>query len=49
MQKLVFIYTMVYYSATKSKEIMNFAGKRIGLENTLHEVTQTQMDLLAMY
>jgi hypothetical protein len=42
-----FIYTMEYYSAIKNKDIMNFAGKQIELENIiLSELTQTQKDLL---
>ena len=27
MKKILFIYTMEYYSAIKNKDIMNFAGK----------------------
>ena len=35
-----FIYTMEYYSATKNKDTMTFAGKRVELENILlSEVT----------
>jgi hypothetical protein len=37
----VFIYTMEYYTAIKSKDIMNFADKWKELENILSEVTQT--------
>ena len=38
-----FIYAMgYYYSAIKTKDIMNFAGKWMELENILSEVTQTQ-------
>jgi hypothetical protein len=38
---------MEYYSAIKNKDIMNFAGKQIELENIiLSELTQTQKDLL---
>jgi hypothetical protein len=37
-----FVYTMDYYSAIKNKDIMNFVGKWMELENTiLNEVTQT--------
>lgn len=35
------IYTMKYYLAIKSKDIMNFAGKWVELENILNKVTQT--------
>ena len=38
------IYIMEYYSAIKNKDIINFAGKWMELENIiLIEVTQTQM------
>jgi hypothetical protein len=36
-----YIYTMEYYSAIKNKDIMNFAGKWMELENITSEVTQT--------
>ena len=46
----VFIYTMEYYSTIKNKDIMNFAGKWMELENTiLSEVTQTQKNMHDMY
>jgi hypothetical protein len=32
-QKMWFIYTVEYYSAIKNKDIMNFAGKWMELEN----------------
>jgi len=49
-QKLWFIYTMEYYSATKNKDILSFAGKWMELENIiLSEVTQTQKDMPGMY
>ena len=42
-QKMWFIYTMEYYSAIKNEDILNFAGKWMGLENIiLSEVTWTQ-------
>jgi hypothetical protein len=45
-QKICFIYTMEYYSATKNKDIPSFAGKRMELENiTLSVITQTQNDM----
>ena len=38
-----FIYTMEYYSAIKNKDIMNFAGKWMELENIiLSEANHTQ-------
>jgi hypothetical protein len=41
-----FIYTMEYYPVIKNKDIMNFSGKWIELENIiLSEVTQTQKDM----
>ena len=41
---------MKYYSAIKNKDIMNFAGKWMELENTiLSEVTQVQKDIHGMY
>ena len=47
-QKMWFIYTMEYYSAIKNKDILNFAGKWMELENIiLSEVTQTQKDMYA--
>ena len=44
------IFTVEYYSAIKNKDIMNFAGKWMELENIiLSEVTQTQKDTHEMY
>ena len=40
---------MEYYSGIKNKDIMNFAGKRMELENILSEVTHTQKDMHGMY
>jgi hypothetical protein len=41
-QKMWFIYTMEYYSAIKSEDILSFAGKWIELESIiLSEITQT--------
>lgn len=38
-----YVYTMKFYSTINSKDIMNFAGKRIVLETIiLNEVTQNQ-------
>jgi hypothetical protein len=36
-QKMWFIYTMQYYSATKNKDIMNFTGRWMKLEKYHHE------------
>jgi hypothetical protein len=45
-----FIYIMEYYTDTKNKDILNFAGKWMELENTvLSEVTQTQKDMYGMH
>jgi hypothetical protein len=45
-----FIYTMEYYSTIKNKDIMNFAGKEVGLEDIiLSEVTQIQKNMHGMY
>jgi hypothetical protein len=49
-QKMWFVDTMEYYSAIKKKDILNFAGKWMELENIiLGEVTQTQKDMHSMY
>ena len=49
-KKMWYIYTMEYYSAIKNKDIMNFAGKWMELENIiLSEVTQTQKDMHGVY
>ena len=40
-KKMWYIYTMEYYSANKNKDIINFTGRRIELENILSEVTQS--------
>jgi hypothetical protein len=45
-QKIWYIYTVAYYLAVKNKDIMNFAGKCMELENIiLSEVIQTQKDI----
>jgi hypothetical protein len=47
---MYFIYTMESYSAIKMKDIMNFAGKWMELENIiLNEVTQVQKAMHGMY
>ena len=49
-QKNVVHYTMEYYSAIKSKNILSFAGKWMEMENIiLSEVTQTQKVMHGMY
>jgi hypothetical protein len=46
-QKLWYIYTMEYYSATKMNEFMKFLGKWIDLEGIiLSEVTQSQKNYM---
>ena len=41
---------MEYYSTIKNKDIMNFTGKWLELENIiLNEVTQIQKDMYGMY
>ena len=46
----IYIYSMQYYSSIKNKDIMNFAGKWMELENIiLSEVTQIQKDIHDMY
>jgi hypothetical protein len=49
-KKMWYIYTMKYYSDIKNKDIMNFAGKWMELDNiALREVTQIQKDMHGMY
>ena len=40
---------MVYSTAIKKKDIMNFSGKWMELENIMSEVTQTQKNMHDMY
>ena len=41
---------MIHYSAIKNKDIVNFAGKWIEVENIiLNEVAQTQKDMDGMF
>jgi hypothetical protein len=41
---------MEYYSAIKNKNVMNFAGKWMDIENfILCELTQNQKDMHGMY
>jgi hypothetical protein len=48
-QKMWFIYIMEYYSAIKNKDILNFSGKWMELENIiLSEVIQIQKDMQCM-
>ena len=45
-----YIYTMEYYTAEKTNDILKFVGKWVDLENIiLSEVTQTQKDNYYMY
>ena len=45
-----YIYTVEYYRAITNKDIMNFAGKWMELENIpLSEVTQSQKDMYGIY
>jgi hypothetical protein len=49
-KKIWYLYTMKFYSATKKKEILSFAGKWIELENnTLSEVSQAQKAKSCMF
>jgi hypothetical protein len=49
-QKIWYIYTMEYYSATKINEFMKFLGKWMDLEGIiLSEVTQSQKTSNNMY
>jgi hypothetical protein len=44
------MFKMEYYSAIKNKDIMNFGGKCIELENIiLIEVTHLQKDMYGIY
>lgn len=48
-QKTWFIYIIKYYANITNKDIMNFGGKWIDLENTiLSELTQSQKDTHGM-
>jgi hypothetical protein len=40
---------MEYYSAIKKNEIMSFAGKWMGLEIMLNEISQTQHNNYLMF
>jgi hypothetical protein len=49
-QKMLYIYTMVYYSAIKNNEFMKFLGKWMDLEGIiLSEVTQPQKNSYDMH
>jgi hypothetical protein len=49
-QKMWYIYTMEYYSASKNNEFMKFLGKWMELENIiLSEVTQSQKNTQGMH
>jgi hypothetical protein len=48
-ENMVHLHKMEYYSTIKNKDIMNFSGKWMKLENIiLSEVTQTQKDMHGM-
>jgi hypothetical protein len=50
LKKMWYIYPMEYYSPIKNKDIMEFAGKWVYLENIiLSKVTQAPKDLNDMY
>jgi hypothetical protein len=44
-----FVYTMEYYSDVKNENILSFAGKWMGLDNILSEVTHTQKNMYGVY
>jgi hypothetical protein len=49
-QKMWYIYTMVYYSAIKNNEFMKLLGKWMGLEGIiLSDITQSQKNSLDMH
>jgi hypothetical protein len=49
-QKMWYIYTMEYYSATKNNEFMKFLDKWLDLEDIiLSEVTQSQKNTHGMH
>jgi hypothetical protein len=49
-QKMWYIYTMEYYSATKTNEFMKFLGKWMDLEDIiLSKVIQSQKNSLDMH
>jgi hypothetical protein len=49
-KKMLYLYTMEFYSATKKKEILSFACKWIELENIiLSEVSQAQKANIHMF
>ena len=49
-QKVWYIYTMVYYSAMKNNDFMKFTGKYMELENIiLSEVIQSQKNTHGMH
>jgi hypothetical protein len=49
-QKMWYIYSMVYYSAIKNNDLMKFTGKWMELENIIQsEVTQTHKYTHGMY
>ena len=48
--KMWYVYTMEDYTAEKNDDVLNFAGKRMEIENIiLNAVSQTQKDNYHMY
>ena len=48
-QEMWYIYTMEYYSDVKNENILSFAGKWMGLDNILSEITQSQKNIHGIY
>ena len=48
-QKMWYIYTMEYYSASKNNDFMKFSGKWMKLENIILNKIQTQKNTHGMY
>lgn len=49
MEKMWYIYTVGYYSATNYKDITHFAGKWTVLEDILSEATRSQREMSCIY
>ena len=47
--KMWCIYTIVYYSAIKNKDIMSFSGNGWDYKIILGEITHTQKDMHGIY
>jgi hypothetical protein len=48
-KKMLYIYTMEFYSAIKNNDFMKFLGKWMELENILSELTQSQRNTHGMH